>query len=41
VNHYNNSYKKFNQIEKNILKITDSEETEEIRKLEVTKPNRE
>lgn len=41
VNHYNNSYKKFNQIEKNILKITDSEETEEIRKLEVNKPNRE
>ncbi|RAL57580.1 hypothetical protein BLD25_01455 [Candidatus Gracilibacteria bacterium GN02-872] len=41
VNHYNNSYKKFNQIEKNILKISDSEDLEEIKRIEVSKPNRE
>jgi len=38
---YNNSYKKFNQIEKNILKISDSEDLEEIKRIEVSKPNRE
>lgn len=41
VNHYNNSYKKFNQIEKNILKISDSEDLEEVKKIEVQKVSRE
>lgn len=41
VNHYNNSYKKFNQIEKNILKIAESDDLEEIKKLEVQKISRE
>lgn len=40
VNHYNNSYKKFNQIEKNILKISDSEDLEEVKKIEVQKVSR-
>ncbi|PZM86502.1 DNA recombination protein RmuC [Candidatus Gracilibacteria bacterium] len=41
VNHYNNSYKKFNQIEKNILKISESEDLEEVKRIEVGKVNRE
>lgn len=40
VNHYNNSYKKFNQIEKNVLKIAESDDLEEIKKIEVGKVNR-
>lgn len=41
VNHYNNSYKKFNQIEKNILKISESEDFEEVKRIEVGKVSRE
>ena len=41
VNHYNNSYKKFNQIEKNILKISENEDLEEIKRIEVSKINKE
>ena len=41
VNNYNNSYKKFNQIEKNILKISENEDLEEIKRIEVSKINKE
>lgn len=39
VNHYNNAYKKFNQVEKDILKITWEENTENINIIQLDKPN--
>lgn len=39
VNHYNNAYKKFNQVEKDVLKITWEENQENINIIQLDKPN--
>jgi DNA recombination protein RmuC len=39
VNHYNNAYKKFNQVEKDVLKITWEENSEDINIIQLDKPN--
>jgi DNA recombination protein RmuC len=38
VNHFNNSYKKFNLIEKDIIKITDKQSKEELKTMVLNKP---
>jgi len=38
VNHYNNAYKKFNQVEKDIIKITWETNNKEIKTLQIDKP---
>ena len=38
VNHYNEAYKKFNMLEKDVVKITGNSDDEEIKTLQIDKP---